>query len=103
MRITRVAATREDFGLTRPYTIAFDTTDSVENVIVRVETDSGATGWGAASPAPHVTGETLDACAAALSEEGLGWLVGVHAIAACGDPVAAQGQRRVAAARGASA
>jgi L-alanine-DL-glutamate epimerase-like enolase superfamily enzyme len=76
VKITGISARREDFGLTRPYTIAFDTTDSVENFVVRVETDSGAAGWGAASPAPNVTGETLEACGGALAPERLGWLVG---------------------------
>ncbi len=76
MRITAVSSSREDFGLTRPYTIAFDTTDSVENVVLLIETDTGASGRGAASPAPHVTGETIEACAEALGAENLGWLVG---------------------------
>jgi L-alanine-DL-glutamate epimerase-like enolase superfamily enzyme len=76
VKITAVSARREDFGLTRPYTIAFDTTDSVENFIVRIETDGGAVGYGAASPAPHVTGESLEDCGRALTPENLDWLVG---------------------------
>jgi L-alanine-DL-glutamate epimerase-like enolase superfamily enzyme len=76
LKIVSIAASREDFGLTRPYTIAFDTTDSVENVIVRIETDAGQSALGAASPAPHVTGETLEACEAALRPDALQWLIG---------------------------
>jgi L-alanine-DL-glutamate epimerase-like enolase superfamily enzyme len=76
VKISAISARREDFGLTRPYTIAFDTTDSVENFIVRIETDGGAVGFGAASPAPHVTGESLDGCGRALSPEKLSWLIG---------------------------
>ncbi len=76
MKITKISSRVEDFGLTRPYAIAFDTADSVENVILRVETDAGLSGAGAASPAPHVTGETHEACAAALSPDSLAWLVG---------------------------
>ena len=76
MRVAAVTSRVEDFGLTRPYTIAFETTESVRNVVVRIETDDGLAGWGAASPAPHVTGETLDACAAALAPENVLWLVG---------------------------
>jgi L-alanine-DL-glutamate epimerase-like enolase superfamily enzyme len=76
MRITALASRVEAFGLTRPYTIAFRRIDSVENLILRVETDSGLAGWGAASPEPRVTGETLEACRAALAPERLTWLDG---------------------------
>lgn len=76
MRITAVASRVEAFGLTRPYTIAFRRIDSVENVILRVETDSGLVGWGAASPEPRVTGETMEACREALAPESLAWLHG---------------------------
>ena len=76
MRIAAVASRVEAFGLTRPYTIAFRRIDSVENVILRAETDSGLVGWGAASPEPRVTGETLEACRAALAPESLAWLDG---------------------------
>ena len=77
MRIRRLSARREEFPLTRPYAIALqETTASVANVILRIDSDSGRTGWGAASPAPNVTGETPEACEAALSEERIAWLRG---------------------------
>ncbi len=76
MRIAAVSSRVESLGLTRPYTIAFDTTDAVENVFVRIETGGPFVGRGAASPAPHVTGETVAACAQALAPDALSWLVG---------------------------
>ena len=76
MKITAVASRVEAFGLTRPYTIAFRRIDSVENMILRVDTDSGHVGRGAASPEPRVTNETLEACRAALAPERLAWLNG---------------------------
>jgi L-Ala-D/L-Glu epimerase / N-acetyl-D-glutamate racemase len=76
VKIKSASSRVESFGLTRPYTIAFQTAGSVENVIVRIETVEGPIGLGAASPEPRVTGETLEACAAALRTESLGWLVG---------------------------
>ena len=76
MKIRSVATRVEAFALTRPYTITFRSVDSAENVIVRIETDNGLFGLGAASPEPHVTGETAEACRAALSEQSLDWLAG---------------------------
>ena len=64
MKIRSVATRVEAFALTRPYTITFRSIDSVENVIVRIETEDGQVGLGAASPEPHVTGETREACLA---------------------------------------
>jgi len=63
----------EHFELTRPYTIAFRSADSVDTVMVRIKTGEGLEGVGAASPEPFVTGETLERCceACAEAEEGI--------------------------------
>ena len=56
----------------------------MRNGIVRIETDDGSTGLGCASPEHFVTGETWEACDAALAESALRWLVGrsVHELGA---------------------
>ena len=84
MRIRRVSTRIEHFELSRPYTIAFRTVDSVRNGIVRIETEDGSVGLGCASPERFVTGETWEACDAALADAGLQWLAGrrVHERAA---------------------
>lgn len=76
MKIASARAWVESFPLTRPYTIAFRHIDSVENTIVHLQSDSGLTGLGAASPAAYVTGETQVACQTALLDGGLDWLIG---------------------------
>ena len=76
MKVLSVESRVEAFGLTRPYTIAFRRIESVKNVILRIETDSGLAGSGAASPEPRVTGETMEACRAALAPRRLAWLRG---------------------------
>jgi L-alanine-DL-glutamate epimerase-like enolase superfamily enzyme len=76
VRIVSASSRVEALGLTRPYTIAFRRIESVDNAIVRLETDSGLTGVGAASPEPKVTGETMEDCRAALAAGGLAWLEG---------------------------
>ena len=78
MKIRRISTWTEHFELTRPYTIAFRTVDSVRNGIVRIETDDGSIGVGCASPERFVTGETWEACDAALAEPALRWLAGRH-------------------------
>ena len=76
MRITAVDARVEAIPLARPYTITFRTVTAIETVVVRVHDSAGRVGLGAASPEPHVTGETNLACQAALAPDALGWLVG---------------------------
>ncbi|HSS66682.1 MAG TPA: dipeptide epimerase [Gammaproteobacteria bacterium] len=76
MKIRNVSSRIEHFPLTRPYTIAFRSVNDVELGLVEVETESGLVGLGCASPEPHVTGESREACAAALQQENIAWLEG---------------------------
>ncbi len=41
-----------------PYTIAYETVSKTTNIILKLNTDKGITGWGCAAPDPEVTGET---------------------------------------------
>ena len=76
MKITSIASRVEDFELTRPYTITFRSIDDVQMSFVEIGTDTGLTGIGCASPEAMVTGESREACNAALREEALAWLEG---------------------------
>ncbi len=76
MKITRVESWRRDVALSRPYTIATRTITAVELFFVRLTTEDGLIGLGSASPSEGVTGESSEACATALAEDHLGWLVG---------------------------
>lgn len=76
MKIKSIQVCKEDLELTRPYTIAYKTVDSVSNCIVAVETDSGKIGYGAANPSKHVVGVDVDDTVASLSEENIEWLIG---------------------------
>jgi L-alanine-DL-glutamate epimerase-like enolase superfamily enzyme len=76
VKIVSAESRVEAFGLTRPYTIAFRRIESVENVVLRIGTESGLLGLGAASPEPRVTGETMEACRNAVATDRLQWLVG---------------------------
>jgi L-alanine-DL-glutamate epimerase-like enolase superfamily enzyme len=66
MKITNVEHWSEHLNLLKPYTIAYETYSDVENHFVRVETESGSFGLGAAAPEDYVTGESSDDCQIAL-------------------------------------
>ena len=74
MNIASVEAWRESLALTRPYTIAYQTTSNIELFFVRLVAENGTVGLGSAAPVEGITGETAAACGAALGE--IGWLEG---------------------------
>jgi L-alanine-DL-glutamate epimerase-like enolase superfamily enzyme len=57
LKITRFEAWSVTMRLTQPYSIAYDSVDSAENLFVRIETKGRIVGYGCAAPDPHVTGE----------------------------------------------
>ncbi len=69
MKLRGVETWRESVPLTRPYTLSRATYDHVDLFFVRITTEGGLAGFGSASPAEDVTGETPEAC-----EKGLGAL-----------------------------
>lgn len=75
-RIKDIKVWREDLANTKPYTIAYKTTDKVESGFVEITLDNGTTGIGAGNPSDYVTGETLDACMGALAENNIQFLIG---------------------------
>ncbi|MEM1178599.1 MAG: dipeptide epimerase [Acidobacteriota bacterium] len=76
MRIVGFSVIPHAVPLSRPYVIAGRSIDAVEIFYLEVLTDRpGLTGLGAASPAPAVTGESAEACVAAL-RSGLDFLRG---------------------------
>ena len=58
MRIKSLRAYRRNLALTKPYTIAYQTITTVENVFLAIELDNGIVGLGAANPDPDVVGES---------------------------------------------
>jgi o-succinylbenzoate synthase len=58
MKISKTETWSANLKLAEPYTIAYDSIDSVVNVFLRIETDQGIIGYGCAAPDEHITGET---------------------------------------------
>lgn len=60
MKITAIEYFRLDMPLAIPYTIAYETVSKTSNIILKLSTDKGITGWGCAAPDIEVTGETAE-------------------------------------------
>lgn len=67
MKIVSAASRNIRIPLTRPYAIAGGSWDIVEMVLLELTTDDGRIGYGQASPAEEVTGETAASAEAALA------------------------------------
>jgi len=60
MKIKKIEFFRLDMPLSVPYTIAYETVSHASNIILKLITDTGLTGWGCAAPDVSVTGETVE-------------------------------------------
>ncbi len=58
MKIKAIEYFRLDMPLAIPYTIAYETVSHTSNIILKLDTGTGLTGWGCAAPDKEVTGET---------------------------------------------
>ncbi len=76
MNIASIQVVRENLDLKRPYSIAYKTVTSVENIFVIVELENGIRGIGAANPSKLVVGEQLDDTEKKLDEALVDRLVG---------------------------
>lgn len=66
MKIVKVEWGRVSIPLRVPFITALRRVDSVEDIILRVETDTGAVGYGEAPPTGVITGDTAEGICGAL-------------------------------------
>ncbi|MFC5412799.1 mandelate racemase/muconate lactonizing enzyme family protein [Larkinella bovis] len=76
MQIKSIRAYRRDLALTKPYTIAYQTISTVENIFLTIELANGILGVGAANPSPEVVGESPDQAFANLQRDAIQQFVG---------------------------
>ncbi len=66
MKIKKIEPVAVSLPMSRPLKMGGVVFDKSDNVFVRIETDSGLVGWGEASAAPSMTGETVQSMVAAI-------------------------------------
>lgn len=76
MKIKDIKIWSANLENTKPYTIAFKTTDTVLNVFVEIALENGVTGMGAGNPSEYVTGEHFNDTLAVLTESNVQFLIG---------------------------
>ena len=64
--IKRIEAIAISLPMTKPMKMAGVRIAAADNVLVRIETDSGHVGWGEAASAPTMTGETMESMTIAV-------------------------------------
>jgi len=67
VRIKSIEPIAVSLPMKKPLKMAGETVTRAENILVRIEADSGAIGWGEAASAPTMTGETVAGMMAAVA------------------------------------
>lgn len=60
--ITSIEIYKLKIPLKEPFVISLGTINNVQNIIVRIQTDNGITGFGECSPYMTINGESMDTC-----------------------------------------
>ncbi len=81
MKIIHVEAWPVTLTLVEPFTIAYSTTEKVVNYFLRIETDSGITGFGCSAFDEEVTGENEHTIKKALTDIAIPMLIGENPLA----------------------
>src|SRR5215475_7506804 len=67
MKIARIEPIAVAFPMRKPVFMAGVEIRQADNVLVRIESDTGVVGWGEAASAPTMTGETVESMMAAVA------------------------------------
>ena len=67
MKITRIEPIAVALPMKKPVYMAGVEIRQADNVLVRIDSDTGVVGWGEAASAPTMTGETVESMMAAIA------------------------------------
>jgi o-succinylbenzoate synthase len=68
MKISNVSVKNISIPLKHPFKTALRTVNSVEDILVRIDTDDGLTGWGEAAPTAVITGDITQSLIGAITD-----------------------------------
>jgi len=68
MKIVKIETAKVNIPLVTPFKTALRTVDSVNDIVVRITTDDGQTGFGEAPPTAVITGDTHGSILSAIEE-----------------------------------
>jgi L-alanine-DL-glutamate epimerase-like enolase superfamily enzyme len=74
VRIKSIEPVAISLPMKKPVKMAGETVTRADNILVRIESDNGAVGWGEAASAPTMTGETVASMMAAVAHMAPGLL-----------------------------
>lgn len=66
MKISKIEVSTREITLKKPFKTAVRTATSIDEVLVSIHSDDGTVGYGAASPTPAITGDSLESIKAAV-------------------------------------
>ena len=78
MKIVKIETARVSIPLVTPFKTALRTVDSVNDIVVRITTDDGQTGFGEAPPTAVITGDTQGSIITAIEEFMVPALIGME-------------------------
>lgn len=81
MKITGMTLWKTTVTCKRPFKIATGSSDRCHGLLLQLQTDTGAVGWGEGVPLPYLTGETFSGCRAVLEDIYLPLLLGQDPLA----------------------
>ncbi len=68
MKIIKIETAKVNIPLVTPFKTALRTVDSVNDIVVRITTDDGQTGFGEAPPTAVITGDTHGSIRSAIED-----------------------------------
>ena len=74
MKIRSIEPIAISLPMKKPVKMAGETVSRADNILVRIESDNGVTGWGEAAAAPTMTGETVASMMTAVTHMAPGLL-----------------------------
>lgn len=78
MKISDIKVGRIAIPLKKPFKTALRTVEAIDDIVVRITTDSGLVGWGEAAPTAVITGDTIGSISYAVENVIAGQIIGME-------------------------